>query len=171
MFEEILVIDERRSNSFQSDLGSSWRLISDSVMGGISNGSLTLDYVDGKACLRLQGTLRLENGGGFIQAALDVSQTQASDASGFRGAVLEVYGNDQVYNLHLRTEDIRLPWQSYRASFLAPPRWQCLKLPFEAFTGYRVSKKLDTGHLRRIGIVAIGREFKADLCIAKIALY
>lgn len=44
-----------------------------------------------------------------------------------------------------------------------------VKLPFESFTGYRIEKELDVSHLRRIGIVAIGRAFTADLCIAKLA--
>jgi hypothetical protein len=171
MAEEIMVIDDRRSNKLESGLGSYWRMVSDNVMGGVSSGSLSPDTIDGKDCLRLRGTIRLENSGGFIQAALDVEGTKASNASGYRGLMIEVYGNNEEYNLHLRTNDVWLPWQSYRASFRAPAYWREVKLPFEAFTGYRIGKKLDIEHLERIGIVAIGREFTADLCIAKLALY
>ena len=32
-------------------------------------------------------------------------------------------------------------------------------------------KKLDLEHLERIGLVAIGRAFSADLCIAEVRLY
>jgi len=71
----------------------------------------------------------------------------------------------------LRTDDVWLPWQSYRASFLAPARWQTVRLPFAEFSGYRIGKKLDLKGLERIGIVAIGRAFAADLCIAELALY
>ena len=169
--EEMLLIDERRKDHVQSEIGSPWRLISDSVMGGVSDGSLSPDSIDGRTCLRLRGTVRLENSGGFIQAALDIGQTQASNASGYQGLMLEVYGNDEQYNVHLRTDDVWLPWQSYRASFQAPARWHTVKLPFEAFTAYRIGKKINIEHLRRIGIVAIGREFTADLCIGKLALY
>jgi len=171
MAGEMLLIDTRWNNDTQSDIGSRWRLISDNVMGGVSDGSLSPHSIDGKSCLRLSGSVRLENSGGFIQAALDIGQTQASDASGFRGLMIEVYGNNEQYNLHLRTDDVWLPWQSYRASFQAPAHWHEVKLPFESFTGYRIGKKLDIGHLKRIGIVAIGREFGADLCIGKLALY
>lgn len=171
MAEKTLLIDDRRNNDIQSDIGSRWRLISDSVMGGVSDGSLSPDSIDGRSCLRLRGTVRLENSGGFIQAALDVRHTQASNASGYRGMMLEVYGNDEQYNLHLRTDDVWLPWQSYRASFQAPAHWHRVKLPFETFTGYRIGKKLSIEHLRRIGIVAIGREFSADLCIGRLAFY
>ena len=169
--EEMLLIDDRQNDGIQSTIGSPWRLITDSVMGGVSDGSLSPESIDGKSCLRLRGTVQLENSGGFIQAALDIGQTPASNASDYQGLMLEVYGNDERYNVHLRTDDVWLPWQSYRASFQAPARWHKVELPFEAFTAYRIGKKLDIEHLRRIGIVAIGREFTADLCIGKLALY
>ena len=169
--KEMLLIDNRVNNDLRSDLGSHWRFIADSVMGGVSEGGLSPDSIEGRSCLRLRGTVRLDNNGGFIQAALDISQTQASNASGYQGLLLDVYGNDEVYNLHLRTDDVWLPWQSYRASFRAPARWHSVKIPFEAFTGYRIKRKLDITQLRRIGIVAVGREFAPDLCIGRLALY
>ena len=113
----------------------------------------------------------LENNGGFVQAALDLSGTPASDASEYAGVLLQVYGNGERYNLHLRTRDVRLPWQSYRASFEAPPRWQTLRLPFAQFSAHRIDAALDLRRLERAGIVAIGREFTSDLCIASLALY
>ena len=85
--------------------------------------------------------------------------------------MLEVYGNAEEYNVHLRTDDIWLPWQSYRASFQAPAGWHTVRLPFAEFSGYRISSSLDLEHIERIGIVAIGRAFKADLCVARVALY
>jgi len=171
MADETLIIDDRSSGELESASGNSWRLITDVVMGGRSSGELTLATIDNKACLRLQGDVSLANRGGFIQAALDIGDTAAADASSYSGLFLEVYGNDQDYNVHLRTDDVWLPWQSYRASFRAPGRWQTLRLPFDQFTGYRIEKKLDLKHLERIGLVAIGHAFSADLCVAKIGLY
>ncbi len=171
MADEILIIDDRRSGELKSAVGSSWRMFTDGVMGGVSRGSLSLDNIDGRSCLRLRGEVSLKNNGGFIQSALDVAGTEAADASGYQGLLLEVYGNDEEYNLHLRTDDVWLPWQSYRASFRAPARWQSVKLPFDDFSGYRIGKKLDLKHLKRIAMVAIGQEFSADLCFASLALY
>jgi hypothetical protein len=171
MADEILTIDDRRSDGLQSSLGNNWRIVTDAVMGGLSSAELSPATIDNKACLRLQGDVSLENSGGFIQAALDVGDTEAADASGYAGLLLEVYGNDQAYNLHLRTDDVWLPWQSYRASFQAHAYWQTVRLPFDQFTGYRIGKKLDLKHLKRIGLVAIGRAFTADLCVAEIGLY
>ena len=99
-------------------------MVSDGVMGGVSDGNLSPDRIDGRPCLRLQGNVRLDNNGGFIQAALDIGKTRAFDASGYRGLLLDVYGNDEEYNLHLRTHDLWLPWQSYRATFQAPDQWR-----------------------------------------------
>jgi len=171
MADDLLMIDDRRTGNYRAPSGTTWRLISDAVMGGISDGQLTLDNVENRNCLRLRGDVRLENNGGFVQAALDVKDTGAADASAYQGLLLEVYGNDQDYNVHLRTNDVWLPWQSYRATFTAPVGWQTLRLPFAGFRGYRIGTALDLEHLERIGIVAIGRAFTADLCVARIALY
>ena len=171
MADDVLIIDDRRSGDLESVLAGSWRMVADGVMGGLSSGELSFDTIDGKDCLRLRGDVRLEKNGGFIQAALDVEGTGAADASDYHGLLLKVYGNNQEYNLHLRTGDVWLPWQSYRASFNAPAGWQTLRLPFAGFTGYRIGKELDLKRLERIGLVAIGRAFAADLCIGEVALY
>jgi len=171
MADEIMIIDDRSSGSLESTLGGEWRLITDGVMGGVSSGNLTVVNIEGMPCMRLTGNVRLENSGGFIQATVDLQDTEASDVSDYQGLLLKVWGNDKEYNLHLRTKDIWLPWQSYRASFHAPAHWHSVKVPFTSFTGYRIGKKLDLKHLKRIGIVAIGQEFTADLCIANLSLY
>ena len=46
-----------------------------------------------------------------------------------------------------------------------------LKLPFTGFEAYRISEPLDLRHLERLGLVAIGRPFRADLCVGRVALY
>ncbi len=171
MADELLIIDDRTTGDYRSLMGTSWRLVTDGVMGGVSRGQLTLDNIENKACLRLRGDISLENNGGFIQAALDLTRKTTFDASDYSGVMLEVYGNAEDYNVHLRTDDVWLPWQSYRASFPAPVGWHTVHLPFSGFTGYRISSSLDLERLERIGIVAIGRAFKADLCVAGVALY
>jgi len=171
MAEERLVILNLRSNGITPALDTSWRLITDAVMGGVSSGTLKKDKIQDKPCLRLRGDISLQNNGGFIQAALDIEDTPAANASAYDGIMLEVSGNNEEYNLHLRSKDVWLPWQSYRAPFVAPDKWQTIKLPFSAFGAYRIRKPLDPAHLKRIGIVAIGREFAADLCIGYLALY
>ncbi len=166
-----LIIDDRRSGNLDANIGTRWRLMTDTVMGGVSSGRLDPAVVAGRSCLRLTGEVSLENNGGFVQASLDLDPSGTLDARGYRGIELDVYGNDQDYNLHLRTADTRIVWQSYRAGFHAGPAWQTLQLPFADFKPYRISQPLDLQTLRRLGMVAIGREMRADVCIARIGLY
>jgi Complex I intermediate-associated protein 30 (CIA30) len=165
------LIDDRSSGDARSALGTSWRLVTDNVMGGVSRGGMQFATAGGRPCLRLTGTVSLENNGGFVQASLDLDKSGLLDARGYAGIEIEVFGNGESYNLHLRSADTRIVWQSYRASFQAPPRWQTLRLPFASFQPYRIDKPLDLSKLRRLGVVAIGREMRADICIARLTLY
>ncbi|WP_209262267.1 CIA30 family protein [Thiorhodococcus minor] len=112
-----------------------------------------------------------ENNGGFVQMALDLADGEALDASSYAGLEIEVFGNGERYNAHLRTTDTRLPWQAYRASFSAEPQWRRLLLPFSDFAPHRIDQPLRRDRLRRLGLVAIGRPFTAELCVARVALY
>ena len=84
---------------------------------------------------------------------------------------MDVLGNYESYGAHLRTTDITRPQQSYRQKFVTTPDWQTLQLPFVQFMPYRTDIPLDVRRLRRIGLVAIGREFAADLAVARLAFY
>jgi hypothetical protein len=152
--------------------GARWELVADRVMGGVSSGSMTRETVDGRTALRMRGDVSLENNGGFIQVALDLAPGgEAVDASPWTGIAIDVHGNGERYNLHLRTTDVVRPWQSYRASFLAEPEWRTVRLPFEAFEAHRIDAPLDLTRLRRLGIVAIGRAFTADIAIGGLRFY
>lgn len=169
--DDTLIIDDRSSGNYVATSGNTWRLITDGVMGGVSDGRLSVEVVDNQGCLRLQGDVKLENNGGFIQVALDLPTNIIEDIQSYTGLVLAVHGNNEQYNIHLRTLDNWLPWQSYRASFTAAPAWTRLYIPFADFTPYRTRKALAVSRLQRIGIVAIGRAFIADLCIGQLGLY
>ncbi len=166
-----MIIDDRSYPDLTSSLGTVWRGFSDRVMGGISLETIIADHVEGRSCLRLSGDVRLDNNGGFIQMALDLSRNGALDASRFKGLRLIVRGNDESYNVHLRTPATRLPWQSYRTSFVARSQWHPVSLPFDEFRPYRLREHLDLSRLKRLGLVAIGRAFHADLCVAEVGFY
>lgn len=148
-----------------------WRLVTDAVMGGVSQGSARVALVDGRQCVHLSGSVSTANNGGFIQVALEVDEDLARRAAGYDGLRLWVRGNGEGYKVHLRTRDLWLPWQSYRADFDAPADWSLVQLPFSRFEPYRTNRPLRVERLRRIGVVAIGRDFTADLCVADLALY
>ncbi len=169
--ESILIIDDRSSADYSIDTGSSWRLVTDHVMGGVSTGRLTIDEIDARSCLRLQGEVSTENNGGFVQMALDLTNERIRNADSYDGLVIDVYGNNESYNLHLRQDGLLLPWQAFRATFTALPRWQTIHLPFDTFTPHATRSDLKPDRLKRIGLVAIGREFEADLCLGRIGYY
>jgi hypothetical protein len=166
-----LVIDDRSSGDLNSNLGLEWRLFTDTVMGGISRGNLSLDTHEGRNCLRMQGDVSTENNGGFVQIALSLSKQEHFDASVYAGIEMEVAGNNETYNIHLRTAGLWFPWQSYRSSFTANKDWQKIRIPFTSFKPYKTTQKFRPSKLERIGLVAIGREFHADMCLASISFY
>lgn len=152
--------------------GTSWRGFSDRVMGGVSDAAFTRATVAGKRCVRLTGRVTRDSGGGFIQMALDLGSPGADlDGSAYAGVELLVYGNDEDYNVHVRTADCGWYDDSYRATFHAEPHWQRLRIPWRDFKPNRVSVPLDPAHLQRIGLLGWMREFTADLALAEAALY
>ena len=166
-----LIIDDRSNADLSTNLGVKWRLITDDVMGGQSKGNLTLDNYKGRNCLRMRGDVTTENNGGFVQIALSLSDKDPFDATAYAGVELDVSGNNESYNIHFRTDGLWFPWQSYRYSFTATPDWQTHRIPFTNLAPYKTTQKFSRNEIIRIGLVAIGREFQADLCLAAIKFY
>jgi hypothetical protein len=166
------IIDDFSQPAPRASNGSRWELVTDGVMGGRSTGTMSRETVDGRPAVRLRGAVSLENKGGFVQLALDLAPDGSSiDARDWRGIEIDVRGNGERYGLHLRTADIARPWQSYRQSFTAGTAWETVRLPFDGFAPHRIEAPLDVGRLRRIGLIAIGRVFDADLAIAGVRFY
>ncbi|MBT8445448.1 MAG: CIA30 family protein [Gammaproteobacteria bacterium] len=148
--------------------GARWRGFTDRVMGGVSDADFGASIVDGRRCARMSGNVTRDSGGGFIQMAMYLDRFSAS---GYAGLELFVFGNGEDYNLHVKTTDCRRHDQSYRATFHSEPRWQTIRLPWEALSPNRVAAPLDTSNLRRIGLLGWMRDFQADLALGAIALY
>ena len=155
------LIDDRRGPR-----PAAWRFFTDGVMGGVSSGGMSAETAAGRAALCLRGEVRLDNGGGFIQMALELP---APPAATWRGIELDVLGNGRRYGLHLRTSDMTLPWQAWRATFSAAPVWQTVQLPFAEFAPHRTPGRLDPATIRRIGIVALGEAMTAEICVGRLA--
>ncbi len=166
------IIDALDQEPPRATIGTRWELIADRVMGGVSSGEMAREHVAGRPALRMCGDVLLENNGGFLQIALDLAPDGGVvDARQWTGIEIDTFGNGERYNLHLRTVDVVRPWQSYRAEFLATPEWQTIRLPFAMFEPHRIDAPLDLARLRRLGIVAIGRAFTADVAIGKLQFY
>ncbi len=156
----------RRLFDAERDGMAGWRCVSDQVMGGASVGTLRQERVAGRVALRLTGEVSLENDGGFLQMATDMGAAPTSD-----GIEIEVLGDCAEYNLHLKTDAVEKPWQSYRATFRAGPEWTRIRLPFAGLEAHRIDAPFDPGGLRRIGLVAFGRAFRPDLSLAALDLF
>jgi hypothetical protein len=165
------IIDDLSRDMPLSAIGTRWQLFTDRVMGGVSNGAMIRETIEGRPAIRMRGDVSLENNGGFVQIALDMSPDgEAVDLSAWSGIELDVFGNGQEYGVHLRTSDLTRPWQSYRQSFRADPEWRTVQFRFQDFVPYRTDVAINTGRLRRIGLVAIGRAFSADLAVGGVRL-
>jgi hypothetical protein len=165
------IIDDLSRDPPLSTIGTRWQLFTDRVMGGVSNGTMVREQVAGRPAIRMRGDVSLENNGGFVQISLDFSPDgKAVDLSAWPGIELDVFGNGEEYGVHLRTSDLIRPWQSYRQSFRADPAWRTVQFQFQDFAPYRTDVALNTRRLRRLGLVAIGRAFSADLSVGGVRL-
>jgi hypothetical protein len=141
-------------------------------MGGVSNGDMRQETYQGRKASVLYGDVSLDNNGGFIQIACNLGADENTfDASEWTGLELDVSGNGEQYDVRLRTDQLTRPWQSFRAEFTASQEWQTLRLPFDTFISHKTDAIFDPAQLRRVGILAVGREFKAHVAIAGIRLY
>jgi len=154
------------------ELDPDWRFVADEVMGGKSNGGMSREIFRGRNANVLRGDVSLDNNGGFIQIAFDLLSDGAGfDASKWDGIELDIWGNGERYDVRLRTEQLTRPWQSFRKEFTTTRQWQVLQVPFDAVVPHRTDAKFDPAKLRRLGILAVGREFRAELAVANVRLY
>ena len=168
-----MIIDNFLNAKLISLAGTHWSCVTDQVMGGLSEASITHEWIDNRAAMRLRGEVTLENNGGFIQAAVNLAIDSPGfvDVRKYEGVKLTLQGNGEKYGIHLRTKDNVKPWQSYRCSFVTDSNWKDIRLPFSSFVAHRLQTHLDLSHLRRISLVALGRNFTADLSVCHLSLY
>ena len=149
-----------------------WNYISDSVMGGVSIGAIIREPFQGKIATRLYGQVSMDNDGGFLQMAFNLDKNDGIfNAASWTGLEIDLIGNNEEYDIRLRTDELNRPWQSFRKTFLAPREWIKARVPFADLQSHRTKLKFKPNRLRRIGILAIGREFKADIAVAAIRFY
>ena len=86
---------------------------------------------------------------------------------------MRIRGNNQEYAVHIRTKYLMLPWQYYQSVFQASDQWTTVEIPFESFkkSNFYQPSSVVSQDIKTIGIVAIGREFKAQIDLASIELY
>ncbi|MDG2259647.1 MAG: CIA30 family protein [Paracoccaceae bacterium] len=154
------------------ELNPKWKYVADGVMGGISKGGMQREMFRGRIATILRGGVSLDNNGGFVQIAFDLCDDGSGfDASDWDGIEFESCGNGEHYDIRLRTDQLTRSWQSFRTDFIAVSEWRCHRVAFEAVEAHKTDARFDPEHLRRIGILAIGREFQAEVAVANVRLY
>ena len=147
-----------------------WVYFTDTVMGGVSKGNLEFRKDKNESYYRLTGFVSKENNGGFIQFATGISGVPKRKYEGIR---IKVRGNNEKYELHIRTRLTPAPWQYYSYQFFATDDWQTIDLPLDSFikSNFYQPKSFNATNIRSIGIVAIGKEYDAQIDLARIELY
>lgn len=154
------------------DINPHWEYVADQVMGGVSEGRLCREMFRGRMASVLRGEVSLANNGGFIQMASDLRSNGAGfDASAWDGLELDVCGNGERYDIRLRTDQLTRPWQSFRTEIPTVHDWHTLRIGFDAFLPHKTDSIFDPTQLRRIGVLAIGRAFHAQIAIAGLRLF
>jgi peptide methionine sulfoxide reductase msrA/msrB len=169
--KKVMADDDYIVEDFAANTGD-WEFISDDVMGGKSTGQMAMTDEQGRKRLHMTGKLSLENNGGFIQVRRPISkEAKYFDASGFKGVRVEVKGDGHQYAIHLRSSSTWLPWQYYEAKFDTTGQWQTIKLPFEDFKPYYLSRELKTSRLTTVALVALKEKFEPDIYLREVAMY
>ena len=78
------------------DIRGDWAMISDQVMGGVSEGSAKLDIIEKTKCHRMTGNVSTENNGGFIQ--IRTMLNPKININDYEGVFALVYGNNKKYS-------------------------------------------------------------------------
>jgi hypothetical protein len=169
--DSMLLLDDFSRTDRLSAVGTQWQGFSDRVMGGLSELRAGFVETDGERWLRMQGRVRLENNGGFIQLRLPLRADGGDfDATGYRALRVQVRGTPGAYWLHLRSADTRRPWAYYRAPLAVSRDWASLDLPLADFEPVALRQPLDTQRLRSVALVAYGEAFEADVELRWIGL-
>ena len=171
---KVIAAEDYLAFPFTADSGKYWQYVSDQVMGGVSDGQVSLEQDGEMYYARLTGDVSTKNNGGFIQLRAGVSfDNSAKDGTNLKGVRLNVRGNGETYYIHIRTNDTWYPSDYYSATFKADSDWKMIDLPFDNFQRKRGSneKTLEAKNITSFAIVAYGRDFTSDVSTSKIEFY
>ena len=164
---DTMIIDNLTTESNQR-----WVFFTDRVMGGVSSGRLKLVAEKGDKVYKMTGDVSTANNGGFIQFRADLRSLNLNE-NNYEGLRLLVRGNGEVYNIHIRTGMTFMPWQYYSVEFKTSPNWNEVIIPFNAFkrSNFYQPRSFKSKDIATLVIVAYGRDYEADIDLAKIEFY
>ncbi|PHQ28609.1 CIA30 family protein [Leeuwenhoekiella nanhaiensis] len=153
--------------SNESDI-SNWRVVNDTVMGGVSNADFQLNEAGNG---EFTGYVSLENNGGFssVQYAFNPLKVSPEDVIEIR-----VKGDGKTYQF--RVKDRTSTRHSYISEFTTTGAWQTLRIPlknmYPQFRGQRLRRpNFDKDQIEQITfLIGNGKAQDFKLLIESIAI-
>ena len=148
-----------------------WRFIKDQVMGGKSDGSMSLkeftnqnfDFISAKGNVSTDG-------GGFLMFRKEIN---ANNLSNFSKVKFKARGNNEKYFIHIKTKGSIFPWVRYLGEFEVTDEWQDFEIEFTEFIRYSnknpKKRNLNPKKIKFIGVEASGRDFDMEIDIASMS--
>ena len=158
---EIVFTDKFTTNT-------NWKMITDQVMGGISQGQFNYQKIGDDNAVILTGSVSIKNNGGFIQIRRNLNHVNLNKV---KKLTIIAKGNDEKYFIHLRTAFTVLPWQYYQSPFVVENSFKSFVLPLNDFkkSGYLLPTRINPNNIKSIAIVAFGKDYNADLTVKEIS--
>ena len=180
IWADTMIIDDMRDSNmngkaeqadFCEDKSERWCFVTDKVMGGVSEGSFKTIIEGDDAHYNMQGNVSTKNNGGFLQFRTKINNHPKGKL--YKGLRIQVRGNNEEYALHIRTKYLLLPWQYYQSTFIATNEWQIIELPLKDFkkSNFYQPSSISSSDIQTLGVVAIGRDFQANIDLRYIELY
>ena len=120
---------------FNSNSKSDWKVIDDGVMGGLSQGKMTINE-DGHGVF--SGHVSLENNGGFSSVMHQLYNFKVGNA---KKIVLKIKGDKKAYQFRLKANNSDA--HSFIQTFETNGDWQEIKIPLNSFYASYRGRKLD----------------------------
>jgi hypothetical protein len=175
---ETMIIDDMRNSSGEAEkadfceaTSERWCFVTDKVMGGVSEGRFETQVEGKDSHYNMQGNVSTENNGGFLQFRTKINDHPIGKL--YKGIRIQVRGNNEEYAVHIRTKYLFLPWQYYQSKFIATDEWEVIELPLKDFkkSNFYQPSSVSSIDIQTLGIVAIGRNFQANIDLRYIELY
>lgn len=147
---------------------SSWVVVDDGVMGGLSKGSITLNE-NGHA--EFKGYVTTENNGGFSSIRYNFTNRNVSN---YTHVVLKLKGDKKNYQFRLKKS--KYDRASYITTFKTSGDWEEIRIPlidfYPSFRGYRLKRpNYDSTGMEEIAfLIANKKNENFKLTIDKIYL-
>lgn len=132
-----------------------WQVVDDVVMGGKSNGSLSLSKIGNGL---FKGNVSIENNGGFSSIRLN---TKKLKINGGENIILNVKGDGNEYQLRIKTS--KFDRHSFIFNFKTSGEWETITVPLNkmiaSFRGYAVGlPNFNDNQIDQLGFLKSSKE-------------